>query len=132
MAFLVTWVCSVIKLVVNKNSFYEKKTGPATLNFFFVYSIRKRPQSYSLFQWIRKCKKNIKEHKFIVYSIKVALHNLETVRAMYRAHLTNNHELFNSFEEQFESILSNISGKRCLLCDEGLIRGTEKGFLEPI
>jgi hypothetical protein len=59
-------------------------------------------------EWHHKSRNLIVDCKWIVYSIKVALNNLDQVKALYRSHLAKALDLFNYYDENFQHIQDQI------------------------
>ena len=62
------------------------------------------------FKWHLKSRRLINDCKWILYSIQVAINNLEQVRAQYRAHLAQSMDSFTYYDENYELIGENIQG----------------------
>jgi hypothetical protein len=64
------------------------------------------------FKWFSKAKTTIQSLRLILYALDVALKNLDSVQAKYRAHLVANEDLFPEFERNFSNISSLIATAR--------------------
>jgi len=63
-------------------------------------------------EWFSKAKTTIQSFRLILYALDVALKNLDSVQAKYRAHLVANEDLFPEFERNFSNISSLIATAR--------------------
>ncbi|CAG5088240.1 Oidioi.mRNA.OKI2018_I69.PAR.g11786.t1.cds [Oikopleura dioica] len=63
-------------------------------------------------EWFSKAKTTIQSYRLILYALDVALKNLDSVQAKYRAHLVANEDLFPEFERNFANISSLIATAR--------------------